>query len=229
MNMWPFRKNPHVEPLSLGERDIHCHILPGVDDGFTSAESSIEALRIMASKGIKEVVFTPHMNPDLYVGMTEADLRTAYSEFVKRLPQDIGIRTSLAAEYMIVKDFEQRAADPELLTYEDGSILIEMSYYYRSPNLEQTVFRLVMEGKKPILAHPERYSFMEDCLEDFDRLHEMGCRFQMNYLSQSGIYGPSSIKIMEYIRSHGWYSFHATDLHSIHQLEKILAIRVPAS
>ena len=177
----------------------------------------------MAAEGCRELVFTPHMNPDVYPGMSEEDFRRVYDAFVPKIPKELCIRTQLGAEYMVVKDFEKRVENhPEtLLTFDDGSILIEMSYYFRSQNLEETVFQLGLAGLRPIIAHPERYGYMAGCLKDFDRLRDMGCRFQLNLMSITGIYGPSSIKIARYIAKKGWYDFTATDLHTLGQLEVI--------
>ena len=225
--MFLFRRRQEKTGVTLSPRDIHNHLLPGVDDGFQYAEDSLKAIGIMAEHGVKEIVFTPHMNPDVYPDESEKHFREVYEGFRQMIPAELGLTTSLAAEYMVVKDFEQRASDPELLTYDDGSILIEMSYYFRSPNLEKAVFELCMAGKKPIIAHPERYLYMAGCLEDFDRLADMGCRFQMNFMSLSGAYGPQSLRILDYLRDKGLYSFVATDLHTIPQLEKILAIKTP--
>lgn len=209
-------------------RDVHNHLLPGVDDGFQKAGDSLEAIRLMAEAGCREIIFTPHLNPDVYPDSNEESLRRAYAAFTPRIPQELGVQTSLAAEYMVVKDFEKRAAQPEtLLTWPDGSILIEMSYYYRSPNLEQTIFELRMQGLKPILAHPERYLYMAGSLKDFDEMHEMGCRFQMNLMSLTGCYGDDSVTILRYLSGKGWYDFRATDLHTLHQLNSILSIKEP--
>ena len=163
--------------MLLKSIDIHNHLLPGVDDGFGSAEESLEAIRL------------------------------------------------LSAEYMICADFEKDIAKRAggLLCYEDRSVLVEMSYLFRSPNLEAALFELQMAGFKPILAHPERYLYMADSLEDFDRLHENGCRFQLNYISFTGVYGRDSVKIIRYLARRGYCDFVATDLHSIHQLERILS------
>jgi len=223
--LW-FKKKPVMVPLTMSTKDIHNHLLPGVDDGFRHTEDSLKAISKMVENGVTELVFTPHMNPELFVHGTEARLRDAYAAFSAKIPAEWGLKTSLAAEYMCIKDFEQRASDPELLTFEDGSILVEMSYYYRSPNFETALFELVMAGKKPIIAHPERYLYMADCLKDFDKMAEMGCRFQMNYLSLTGAYGPESLKILNYLKGRGYYHFAATDLHTVHQLDKILSIEV---
>lgn len=202
--------------------DIHNHLLPGVDDGFGSAEESLEAIRALSAAGVEELVFTPHINPDVYPRNDEDRMRRVYEEFRPQLPD--GVKTSLAAEYMICADFEKDIAKRAggLLCYEDRSVLVEMSYLFRSPNLEAALFELQMAGFKPILAHPERYLYMADSLEDFDRLHENGCRFQLNYISFAGVYGRDSVKIIRYLARRGYCDFVATDLHSIHQLERIL-------
>ena len=212
--------------VGIGRRDIHNHLLPGVDDGFRHAEDSLKAIKRMADQGCKEIVFTPHMNPDVYPDENEAHFRQVYDDFITRIPADWGVETWLAAEYMVVKDFQKRAADKELLTYKGGSILIEMSYYYLSENIEETVFALTTEGHRPILAHPERYLYMADNLHKFDRLRDMGCQFQMNRLSLSGIYGGESLKILDYLLSRGMYDFMATDLHTLSQLDKLADISV---
>ncbi len=212
------------KPISLREREMHCHILPGVDDGFRDERSALKAVERLQQAGVREIVFTPHMNPDVYPDMNESVLRSVYSSFAPKL----SIPTHLAAEYMVVKDFEKRAASGELLAFPDRSILIEMSYYFRSYNLEDTIFALQTEGYKPILAHPERYLYMSGNLEEFDRIHDMGCRFQMNWLSLTGMYGDASVRILDYIMEKGWYDFVATDLHSLHQLDKIMDIKLSA-
>jgi tyrosine-protein phosphatase YwqE len=129
---------------------------------------------------------------------------------------------------MVVKDFERRVTDhaDELLTYPDGSILIEMSYMYRSRNFEDVIFELGMVGITPIVAHPERYLYMADQLGDFDHWVDMGAKLQMNYLSLTGQYGEASLKILRHLLKHGLYSFVATDLHSLSQLDRILTTKV---
>lgn len=213
--------------MKLPVKDIHCHLLPGVDDGFQHASDSLNALSRMAESGCRELVFTPHLNPDVYPGVAESRHREVYEGFREQIPAELGVTTSLAAEYMVVNGFEDRVSSraDELLTYSDGSILVEMSYYYRSKNLEQVLFELNMAGLNPILAHPERYLYMADSLSDFDRIVEMGCRLQMNIMSLTGTYGRQSLCILDYLLKRDMYSFIATDLHSLNQLDRILAYK----
>lgn len=209
--------------MELSVRDIHNHLLPGVDDGFKHASDSLTAIRRMAEHGVREFVFTPHMNPDVYAHTDESVFRDVYESFKAQIPAGLGIKTHLAAEYMVVRGFEKRAAHPEtLLTYPDSSILVEMSFMYRSPNFESALFELGLAGLKPIVAHPERYVYMSDTLSDFDKWRDMGCRFQLNYVSLTGKYGRESVKILKYLLKNGMYDFVSTDLHSLDQLDSIL-------
>ena len=233
--------------LTLPSRDIHNHLLPGVDDGFKTADESIIAINTMLENGVKEIVFTPHMNPDVYPNESEAHFREVYESFKETLASTLLLRqgespkgegvdktshfqlsTALAAEYMVVKDFEHRVTNhaDELLTYPDGSILIEMSYMYRSRNFENVIFELVMAGLKPIVAHPERYLYMADSLGEIDHWVDMGARLQLNLFSLTGQYGAASVRIMEHLLKHNLYSFVATDLHSNAQLDRILTAKV---
>lgn len=215
--------------MKIGTFDIHSHLLPGVDDGFKTAEDSLQAISLMAEAGCRDFVFTPHMNPDVYPDSSETAIKAEYDKFVKLIPAELGVKTALAAEYMVVKDFEKRVeSDPNsLLTYGEGSvpgagsILIEMSYYFRSTNLKDAIFELGLVGLSPILAHPERYAYMSEDLHFFNELRDMGCRFQSNYLSLTGVYGPTSIAILRYLKKNGFCDFFSSDLHSLTQFERI--------
>ncbi len=217
---------PQKSHLPFPTIDVHTHILPGVDDGFTRIEDSVEALRCLQAHGVKEVVLTPHMHPGVFPDNNENRLRTAYSSFLSHIPSDVSIKTSMAAEYMIVDGFEDRSDDHDLLTFPDGSILVEMSYAYKSRNLEETLFNLVMAGKKPILAHPERYGYLADNLRVFDSLIDRGCSFQLNILSVTGLYGSESMKILRYLLERDMYRYVASDLHSLQQLQYMLDSRI---
>lgn len=202
--------------------DIHCHILPGVDDGSRSVENSIAMLEKLSEMGVEKVVFTPHVSSGLYPNKSDV-LRLEFERLKSALPADLRGKMNfyLAAEYMIDEDLEDQK---DLLCYPDNSILVEMSYSNKSVNLFDTIFRLVQEGYEPILAHPERYEFYFGRREpnevaELEKLIDMGCRFQMNVMSLTGAYGPASISNLLYMLEHGWYSFIATDAHSLHQLD----------
>lgn len=223
------RKKASFEQLGLSS-DCHCHLLPGVDDGAGSLGEACEVLSEMLRMGIRSVVLTPHLNPEVYPGNDESMIRERYREFLSGLPEDIssGMDMSLGAEYMVTDGFEDR--DPsELIEFQRGKILMEMSYMYPSANMEKAVFNIVMSGRVPVIAHPERYLYYAGRMERFEKLHDMGAEFQMNVISLSGAYGAGSMSILKFLLKKGWYSYVATDTHNPETLTRIRQMRFDSS
>jgi len=208
--------------------EYHCHILPGVDDGVKASEESINILHDMVKAGYRQVKLTPHMNPDIYLDNTEDYIRMRYELFVSSLPEDItsSLQISLGGEYMVTGDFHERNAG-ELFQFDEGKVLIEMSYMYPSRNLEGAIFNITFHGLTPVLAHPERYLYLADHLDRFERFHDMGCEFQLNLLSLEGVYGPGSVKIMDYLLKNGLYTYLGSDTHTLQHLHHIIGMNIP--
>lgn len=204
-------------------RDIHTHLLPGVDDGRFTYESAAATLAKMYTNGTTEVCITPHIITGLYDN-TKTNLKTALTEVVKYADSADAIpRVHLGAEYMIDETFLSRLNDEResLMALPGNMVLIEMSYYGISPQLFEAVAGLRERGYKPVLAHPERYLYMVACMDQFDRLYQMGCAFQLNLLSATGLYGDTSIKIMNRLLERSYYGFTGSDMHSAKQFEQI--------
>lgn len=212
------------------DSDCHCHVLPAVDDGARNQEESFLMLREMISMGFRSVVLTPHLNPDVYLDSNESFIKQRYFGFISMLPDDIrsSLNISLGAEYMVTQGFEKR--DPsELLQFKPGKVLIEMSYFYPSKNMEQAIFNIVMAGLTPVIAHPERYLYYAGHNGFFERFRDMGAEFQMNAVSLNGAYGGESMPILSYLLERGWYSYVATDAHSVASLKAIRKMRFDRS
>lgn len=222
-----FVKKKYLTELSV-KTEYHCHLLPGVDDGIQKREESFALLKKMQDVGYSKVFLTPHINPDIFPENTEPFLRRRFEIFKTELPADISLDLTLSAEYMVEGTFCDRIA-PDMLYFEvDGKkyVLIEMSYYYISNEIEDALFKLSLAGFIPVLAHPERYLYLASSLKVFEKYHDMGCKFQLNLLSLSGIYGQGSIKIMKYLLGNRWYRFVGSDAHSIEHFEKIQTIKM---
>ena len=213
--------------------DIHNHILPGVDDGANSMDSSVRILSRLQEVGVNKFVLTPHVSGGLYPNTPEM-LRPAFDTFKASLPEDFSdLEFHLASEHMLDEFFDD-IKNP--LTFPDGkTILIEMSYYSRSYNLLDDVFRLVQDGYKPVLAHPERYEFYYSSgskvssLPELEKLITMGCRLQLNVQSLTGCYGKRSLDNLRYLLDHDMYSFVATDIHRSSQLDKFIEFDIDAN
>lgn len=202
-------------------RDVHCHLLPGVDDGARRLSQTQDMLAAMSEVGIREVTLTPHMNPEIYPDNTEAFIRERFEALTADIsdhPEYPHLR--LGGEYMVTHEFPQRDAR-ELLQFLPGRVLIEMSYYFPSRGIEDAIFNITSSGLVPVLAHPERYLYLENTLRVYDRFRKMGCQFQLNILSFSGIYGSASVKIMKYLMKKDMYNYIGTDTHTLGHFQSL--------
>lgn len=220
-----FNKKHSFEELNF-RKDCHCHLLPGVDDGIKTLDDSVKVLESMIESGIQDVVLTPHIYKELFPNNTEASLRVNFENFMNFLPISLKgkIRISLGGEYMVEEGFEHRNPK-DFLQFEPGKVLIEMSYFYISHNIEESIFAVSMAGLTPVIAHPERYLYLSRSLETFERYHDMGAEFQLNLLSLSGCYGPESVRILDYLLKKGHYSYMGTDTHSVSHFNNITEIK----
>lgn len=220
------KKHISISRLSF-KHDCHTHLLPGVDDSRLDIAASRTIITDMASRGIERIYLTPHVIDGVYQN-TEQNLKATFASFVQELalPDDISARLSLAAEYMVDENLHKIVTDPDsiknLLKLESDRVLIEMSYLQFSPQLDEVIFALTLNGLTPILAHPERYVYLYGKDKEYDRLAGLGVEFQMNILSATGVYGKDSLKSLEYILKRGYYKYVGTDLHSTNQYRTIL-------
>lgn len=184
---WPFQRKQTLAESGIlrGMTDYHSHLLPGVDDGVQTADESLEILRLYEQLGIREVWFTPHIMED--IPNTTAGLRSRFEQFKKCYTGNL--RLHLAAEYMLDNLFKERLAHRDLLPIgEEGNhLLVETSYFNPPMDLYGMIEKIKSAGFIPVLAHPERYTYMGG--KEYHRLKEAGVMFQSNLPSLVGGYG----------------------------------------
>jgi len=214
-------KKAPVERLP-GGIDWHCHILPGVDDGFQEARKSLEMLALYEGAGVKEVWLTPHIMEDVpnettHLRQVFADFQKQYQQdFAKRNPADRQmIKLHLAAENMLDALFEKRLKAGDLLPLgEDGKhLLVETSIFSAPMNFHGLLERIKNKGYTPVLAHPERYLYMER--RDYEKLRLMGVKFQRNVFSIDGQYGDKVRKRCRWLMKQDMYDFVGSDMHRL--------------
>lgn len=218
--MWPFRKKQTLEESGFfrGFTDWHCHILPGVDDGVQSMEESLQILAEYERLGVKEVWLTPHIMED--IPNTTEKLRGIFVE-LKAAYQGT-VMLNLASENMLDNLFEERLEKNDLLPIgKDGRhLLVETSYFNPPMGLNNILLRIKAKGYYPVLAHPERYMYMNE--SDYQRLRSMSIRFQLNQFSLFGLYGKDVQKRASLLRKKRMYDYTGTDLHSMITMQKAL-------
>lgn len=200
--------------LLSGARDCHTHILPDVDDGVRTMEQALEILAYEESAGISEVWCTPHVMEDVPNATEQlldrfAELRAAYKG---------PVQLHLAAEYMLDTEFEKRLDEKDLLTMWDDLVLVETSANIPPYNLLDIFRNMLSYGYRPLLAHPERYRYMQ--MKDYADLHDMGVFFQVNLGSLVSYYGETARKKAEVLLEKGWYSAAGSDCHRLVAVRK---------
>ena len=205
--------------LLKGAVDQHSHILYGLDDGVKTQEDSLAILRFLEEQGVSEVWFTPHVMED--VPNTTEGIRARF-EALKSVYRG-GLRFHLAAEYMIDTLFEERLAARDLLTHGNDTVLVETSAVAPPINLWEVLETMRKAGYRPLIAHPERYRYMDKA--DYKRLHDMGCVLQMNLPSIVGFYGESARERALDLLDKGWYSMVGSDCHRYRAIQAQYAAR----
>jgi tyrosine-protein phosphatase YwqE len=204
--------------------DIHCHLVPGVDDGSQSVELSVEILERMHAMGFKRFMLSPHSTQDTFENTPEtiaapfASLQKAVAE--RGLP----IELSHHFEYRLDEYFLQQLAAGNIKPLPRNFLLIENSFAMEPWNLESMVFDLRVKGYVPILAHPERYLYYSrNHRERYAQLHDKGLLFQINLLSLAGHYGKQDKQTAEWLLEKGMVDFLGSDVHRMSHIESIEA------
>lgn len=212
------KKDVSLDGFPFLEVDMHAHFLPGIDDGAANLEESFRLIDGLISLGYKELIATPHIMGDLYKNTPET-IQAAYD--ILKAEMDVRgytIPVSFAAEYLIDEQFEEKLKSGSLLTFGNNNVLIETMFYGLPPNIKDILFELENAGYNPILAHPERYHFVDEKLTALDDFLERGVLLQSNILSLTGYYGLREKEIGELLLEKELISFYGTDIHHLRHL-----------
>lgn len=216
--MWPFSSKYSLQQSDFlkGWTDRHSHILPGVDDGIQTIEDSIAILSMYEQMGVKKVWLTPHIMEDC--PNTPEKLKTRFEELKSAYKGNIEL--ALSAENMMDGLFIKRLEQGILMPYGDNNneLLIETSYVQPPMRMESILRDMQKAGITPVLAHPERYLYMD--AEKYENIKEMGVKFQLNITSLIGAYGNQVKERAEYLLNEGYYNYSGSDAHSYHAIQR---------
>lgn len=207
-----FNKKRQPEKLWFAT-DIHCHVIPGIDDGSPDVETSVELVERMHGWGINRIIASPHITYGTFENTAETiagpreDLRAALAE------RGIGVELSNSAENRIDDLFLGNLAEGTLITMPGDRVLVENSFIQEPWNLDQLMFDLQIKGLQPILAHPERYPYYYGKGTRYKAIHDAGTAFQINILSLAGYYGRDEKRWAEHLIEKGFVDYIGTDLH----------------
>ena len=228
--------------------DMHNHLLPSIDDGAQDMNQSQQLIAALQLLGFTDLVPTPHIASGLYVN-DHATIETAFHGIHTYLSENTNIKLDLpndpqatpvplapllkgfAAEYMI-DDYFEKLMEQRLICYPNTTlknyVLIEFSYLGLPFGWHETIFALRKQGYQPILAHPERYTYLKpDVL--LDKLASTGLLFQLNLLSLGGYYGKEIKANARFFLQEGLYSFAGTDVHHINHITTLQRMKLDHS
>ena len=211
--MFGLGKHPLPKGFFRGACDVHCHLLPGVDDGFATVEKSIQALKKLEEYGVEKMILTPHFMKE-YPDNNRDKISTLFDAFKDEAKKVSNIELYLGAEYMLDIRFMDHFKQGFLtLDRAKTHVLCETSYLMYEPGISEMVYDVMCEGYQPVVAHPERYEYA--VRDVYYRWRDKRYEFQLNLLSLAGAYGrPASVKA-HFLLEHDFYSYVGSDMHGL--------------
>ena len=208
--------------------DLHCHILPGIDDGPAILSESLSMARQAVADGIHTIVATPHA-----LGSGHANPPEKICEAVKKFQQAINSEQLLltilsGCEVHNCPDMANQiaAGQASFLNKQKKHILIEFPFRNVSSAYTDELTKLVQMGITPILAHPERNEKTHKHPELLCDFISMGCLIQMNATSINGGFGPTILETAKQLLQYRMVHIIASDAHSSGRRSPTLSLAV---
>lgn len=200
--------------------DLHCHILPGVDDGSKNMEETIKILKEAENAGFDTICFTPHYVEPNYLN-TKTQNYDILKQVEKRLEEEnIQVKLLLGNEIFIHENMNKLLESKTISTLADSNyVLIELPMYQELPQeVVQKILDSVREkGFKIVIAHPERYTYIQKKPKKILEYFGDDVIFQGNYASMIGAYGREAQKAMKKLLKDNVIHYLATDVHHINR------------
>ena len=225
------KKEEIIDPIDISflRNDIHSHLIPGIDDGSPEMETTIVLLKKFIDLGYKKVITTPHVMSDYYKNNPEIILSGLNNVRKEIKKQKLNIEIEAAAEYNLEPEFEKLLDDGKLLSFgAEKYLLFELSFFDEPLRLNETIWKMIEKGFRPVLAHVERYGYWHNNYDKVEEMINRGVKLQLNIGSVTGAYGPEVKKFAERLIKDEIIEFVGSDCHHLHHLEMINhAIRLP--
>lgn len=220
------RRDGLIDPPAMSEVDAHCHILPGIDDGAESEEMAVAIAHLLRALGVSTVVATPHVISDVYPNTSERIRKVADETRAMLAKRGVPIEVVAAAEYYVERDLLVRIDRGDVLCFgEERYVLFEAAVEREPMLLHEVVFQLKSAGYTPLLAHAERYRWLQGDLDAVDGLRRMGARFQVNHPSFHLPKTSNRGEMARWLYLKGFADCFGTDIHRATAYDRALASR----
>ena len=225
-NWFKKNKSKELSPLTV---DMHSHLLPGLDDGVSTFEDAAQIILAFQRLGYKRLITTPHVMSDAYRNTPEG-INAKLAELQEYLrSKEIHMPLSAAAEYYLDENLVRMVETGQpLLTFGEKYLLFETNFITEPFNLKEFIFLATTRGYKLILAHPERYHYLQNSLEKVQDLLDRGVLMQMNISSLTGYYSKPVQQMAFKLIDRGMIHWLASDCHHLQHtllMEKAQGLR----
>ena len=216
--MFGFR---HSLPADIfqGACDVHCHLLPGVDDGFSTTEKSLHALKKLEERGVQRMILTPHFMKE-YPDNNRENITAKFEVFKEEAAKVSRIELRLAGEYMLDACFMDHFKQGFLTLDNKEQVLCETSYLMYEHGITDMLYDVMCDGIQPVIAHPERYEYAVK--DNYLRWRDKRYKFQLNLLSLAGAYGKPAMVKAHYLLKEGMYDYVGSDMHGLDNFRRFL-------
>ncbi len=194
--------------------DLHCHLLPGIDDGPRNWDQALELCRAMAADGITRAFATPHLIDGVYENTVSVTGPLVHELRDRLADANVTLQVDVAAEIDISSRFVT-GTDESTPTLADAAILLEMPVAVVPAAMDQILFGVRARGLLPLLAHPERNHFVQQNPRLTDDWIAADALLQIDAESLLGIWGGSAQRCAEYLLTTGRAAVLASDAHSV--------------
>lgn len=210
--------------------DLHCHLLPGIDDGAKTLDVSLEMAQMAIEDGVTTIACTPHIYPGMYMNDKpgiEAACRALQHELDQR---GMPLKLVVGADVHLVPGLIDGLKQGRIPTL-NGSryLLLEPSHTTPPPRFEDSVFNLIAAGYTPVITHPERLTWVENHYDVFLRLIDQGAWMQITAGALTGVFGPRARYWGERFVGEGHTHILASDAHSAGRRNTRLAFALEAA
>lgn len=190
--------------------DFHSHILPQTDDGSISIEETINILKEAKQVGFTKVISTSHYLEGYY----ESNQKER-NELLKKIKQEnVEVELYLGSEIYISENMIEFLKDKKASSINNSRyVLFELPMGNETMLAKEMIYRLIENNYVPVIAHPERYSYVQDNPEYVEELLQMGAMFQANYGSVIGLYGKKAEKTVKKLLKENLIQFLGSDVH----------------
>lgn len=204
--------------------DIHNHLVPGVDDGARDVAAVLESIERMTEAGIRRIITTPHLTGSLSLDPDRLEERldevtSAWEQAAEAIGEHFPEVEYRRGHEVLIDVPNVDLSDGRMRMAGTSFILMEWPRLQVPPGTVPVIQRIVDEGYRPIIAHPERYNGMGNALHVVEQWREVGAHLQVNYGSLAGRFGSDAQATAFRLLRRGWADYMASDFHAHSRLK----------